>query len=158
MGNRVFALFIFAIALVVFINTLDMADSNTDPLGPAALPKLIAALICLLSIPLILAPQKGKLGGGESNQNKAQDGHPRVAAMTIILVVLYVGIMSLNLAGFAAATVGFLIASMTLLVRYDPATVGSTQLRRWIVTIVLALLMSLGLQFIFTKILVVNLP
>ena len=158
MASRIFALSIFAIASVVLINTLDMADSNTDPLGPAALPKLIAALICLLSIPLILAPQRAKLVGGESNQNKAQDGHPTIAAMTMILVVLYVGIMSLNFASFAAATVGFLIASMTLLVRYDPATVGSTQLRRWMVTIVLALLMSFGLQFIFTKVLVVNLP
>lgn len=155
---RVFAGFLLILGTAFVISAQGLPVSAYEPLGSGALPKVLALIICVLSAIILIFPARGDAveatAANEPQESRAK--HVVLAIQVMGLFTAYIIIMQADLLGFVVATVLFLIAVMTVMVRNDPKVKNSPV--QWMVTIFIALAVSTGLHFVFTKLLVVNLP
>lgn len=155
---RVFAGFFLAIGAAFFISALGLPAPAYEPLGSGTLPKVLALIICVFSTIILIFPAQGGAveDAAVKEPTESKPKHVALAVQVMAMFTAYVIVMQVDLLGFVAATVLFLIAVMTVMVRSDPKVKNSPA--QWMVTIVIALAVSTGLQFVFTNLLVVNLP
>jgi putative tricarboxylic transport membrane protein len=164
---------LFGVSIVIYAETLKLKPSPYEPLGPAALPRALSVALVLLAIPVIIQGIKKVRGykpvdtqetavpastdeeTPEPELKAPPKGpqRPLLSLLTGITTVVY--IFAIQLIGFRISTVVLLLFLGTMLYRRErkmrPVTFFPT-------LIVLALGMSQLLYFIFTRILVVNLP
>lgn len=74
----------------------------------------------------------------------------KLAVMTFAATGIYVAVMAAGVAGFAAATIVYVIAAGGLLTRFRP--------RPLVIIVPLALVLGLGLQYLLTQVFVIDLP
>lgn len=179
-ADFVLAAALFAVSLVIFLETLKLQPSPYEPLGPSAVPRALSISLVILAIPVIIqgirklkgkvtldqdetatpattaeetpAPEPEAASRSEGGIQKGPT-RPWLSLLTGVSTVVY--IFAIQLIGFRISTVILLLFLGSMLYRRErkmrPVTFFPTLL-------VLALGMSQLLYFVFTRILVVNLP
>ncbi len=164
---------LFGVSILMFVETLTLKPSPYEPLGPAALPRALSVALVLLAIPVVVqgikkvrgrktvdTPETSTPATPEEETLEPEfkappkgPQRPLLSLLTGITTVVY--IFAIQLIGFRISSVVLLLFLGTMLYRRErkmrPVTFFPT-------LIVLAVGMSQLLYFVFTRVLVVNLP
>ena len=154
-----FALFCLVVAAVMYLEARKLPDSPFDPLGPGSVPMMVAGLLGALALVLLGRLALG-LGVGSAAQslitgmNSAEPVTHRRRPVTAIvgyaMTIAYVAVMHLDWLDFFWATLVYMAAlGVVLLPRSRQA---------WIISLVIAVVSAASLQYVFTRILFIDLP
>jgi hypothetical protein len=158
---------LIVLSLVFLVATLDLRESPYEPLGPAAVPKAISLLILVCAMVLMgrgiykfirnggfadlrLGPNAGVEVSGPKYQLR-----PKLAIMVMILLVIYIGLLHWQLLGYRTGCTLFMLATGLLTLWYEKRTIKPFHVA---ILLVLTLLMAFGGYYVFTQILVIDLP
>ena len=149
---------------VVYVLTLDLPGSTYDPLGPAFMPRALA--LCSLASAAVILYQglrkriavKKELRGKEHETVAVPmlpfTRHPMIAFSAMVMVFFYILALDLGLSGFRTITVLFVLALGGTLIRAEKA---GSPVRKGIFLFLLALALSFGLFYLFTRVFIVDL-
>ncbi|WP_193334781.1 tripartite tricarboxylate transporter TctB family protein [Devosia beringensis] len=143
---------------VVALGSANLRTSSFEPLGPAAFPLGLASVIACLS--LVLLVQSCMQARYKSRLPKVVEAIPTegvsplrqswlAAAMMALAIGFGVAIGILRI-DFALASAIFLLATMTIMTRF--------RLRSLPLILAISAATAFGSDYLFTKILVINLP
>ena len=121
-----------------------------DPLGSAAVPRLVAGLLMGLAFILLIRCLRKPPQEHEGSADEPVATSPLVALMSAVLPALYVAAMQFGWLGFAPASALFILLMGGVLARWRPRALG--------VIAIVALLCGYGLNVILTDILYIDLP
>lgn len=130
-----FAAFLLIVGIVVFLNasTLEVSYSQADPVGPKAVPYLVAGLLVVSSLALAVTVMRGNLAQGEEGED-VDLSHPSDWKTLVPLVAIFiVNILLIDWAGW--------VISGTILFFGCVVALGG---RRYVLTLVISLLLALG--------------
>lgn len=151
------ALAVTLLAVVVYWQASLLPPPFFDPVGSAAVPKLVAVVLVLLAIGVVVERLRTKPGSAEAgfapaleDDDEAPEPAPWTALASIVLPVLYVSVMQAGWLAFAQASTLFVFALGALFSRFRP--------RYLLFLVPVAFLAGYGLDYIFTEILYVDLP
>ena len=151
--NLGLALFVIAGAIIFFIETLRLPEGIYEPLGSAPVPQAVSLVVLALAAWMAIAACR-ELARRHPGQDMAPAFDFRRHALRPVLVIgmtfLYVLVMQAALMGFGLATTFFLFAAITVLQRPSPATLLAAAL--------LAAIAGFGGQWLFTQVLIIDLP
>jgi len=145
-GDYAFAVLVIAFAGLVWFGTADLPPPRYEPVGSAALPRAIAALMAVLAI-IVAVRARGRPGAAGEAASHA--GPLRVAILAALLVG-FVMVMEARHVGFRPAATVFLFVAA--------ATLGGLAPRRLAGYAVFALALSLTLHAVFTRLFYIDLP
>lgn len=146
-GDLVFAAVIIAVAVVVWVGTAGLPPPRWEPVGSAALPRGVSALMAgLAAIVAVRALRTPAEGGSEPVTVRAV---ARLLALAGLLVVT-VALMDARLVGFRPAAIGFLFLACVIL--------GGLSVRNVLVSAVFAVVLALSLHAVFTRLFYIDLP
>lgn len=154
-----FAMFCLGVAGLIFLEARKLPDSPFDPLGPGSVPMLVSGLLAGMALLLLGRLALGmKVGAAAQSFIRGMDNaepptHQRRPVTAIIgyaMTIAYVAVMHLDWLDFFWATLIYMAALGVLLL---PRTRQS-----WIIAVVIAVVSAVSLQYIFTKILFIDLP
>lgn len=145
-GDYLFALVVVAFAGLVWFGTADLPPPRYEPIGSAALPRTLAALMALMAVVVAVRARPVPAASGGAGDLA---GALRVAALAGLLVV-FVVLMEGRHVGFRPAAAVFLFLAATLL--------GGVAPKRLAGYAVFAVVLSLGLHAIFTRLFYIDLP
>ncbi len=146
---------LIGVALLVIYGTLDLPAGSFEPLGSASIPQYVSGGIIVLSLWIIARAVARSRDPGEAAQADEADGadfpmRPGLAVALVCLAVVYVGVMAMDWVRFSVATLVFMFASIGMLTGFAR--------RQLPVMIVLSLVFGFGLEYLFTKVFVIDLP
>ncbi len=142
---------LIVMSVAVYWESLSMPPAFYDPIGPAAFPRALSVIICLLSINLIV--NAFRLPSGKSIQAAQQSAYrlrPDLAVGSAVLTGVYILLLTLRHLSFAVSTTVYLISFIMLLMPFNR--------RRLLNAIIIALLMGFGGGYIFTHVFYIDLP
>ncbi len=142
---------LIVMSVAVYWESLSMPPAFYYPIGPAAFPRALSVIICLLSINLIV--NAFRLPSGKSIQAAQQSAHrlrPDLAVSSAVLIGVYILLLTLRHLSFAVSTTVYLISFIMLLMPFNR--------RRLLNAIIIALLMGFGGGYIFTHVFYIDLP
>src|SRR5690606_2615779 len=124
-----------------------LGKSVLEPIGPGAVP-MVASLV-LIGLSLIVLWRAFKTG---APRTKSEEFTPRpaIALFGGTLTCAYFLVMELEWLSFRWATVGYVAILTAALLHWRP--------RMMPVAVALGLIMGVGLQYVFTQVLYVDLP
>ncbi len=155
------------LSLVFFTATLDLPEPRYEPLGPAAVPKTISLLILISAVVLMgrgiyhfirtgsFAALRSEPVTGTGNPGPGYQLRPHLAVMVMLLLVVYIGLLHLQVVGYRISCTLFMLSSGLLTLWYEKR---AFKLFHLAVLLVLTLLMAFGGYYVFTQILVIDLP
>lgn len=146
-GDYLFALVVIAAAGLVWFGTADLPPPRYEPVGSAALPRGIATIMALLAI--VVAVRARGVAAPPSEAGGGLAGPLRVAALGTLMVV-FVLVMEARHVGFRPAAAVFLFLTAAVL--------GGIAPRRLAGYAVFAVVLSLGLHAVFTRLFYIDLP
>jgi putative tricarboxylic transport membrane protein len=118
-----------------------------EPIGSAAVPRGTAWIVVVLALAMMGRALFSREPGSAAFHSP-QEVRRTVAFSALIL--LYVAALGLTKIGYAVSTLVFLAISVPLLAGFS---------RRWLLrSVVLGIVFGFGLQFLFTRVLVTDLP
>jgi len=120
-----------------------------DPLGSAAAPRFVAAILSVLALSLLVRDLLTPLRG-ESPSMDAVAPTPWSAVAVVVVPVFYLLLMQFGILGFAPASSLLMIVLAWILAPGRPAVV--------LVSIPLALVLSFGLNALLTQFFYIDLP
>ena len=143
-----FALVLIALAGLMLIESRHIAPTVFDALGSSAVPLAVAGLIVVLSLAVLArtARRKRATASGET----APTARRLDALMVLLLTAGFVAAMQAGLLSFGWLATAYLVLTIGWLERFAPA--------RLPYVVVLAAVAGFGLQYVFTRIFIVNLP
>lgn len=150
------ALAVTLLAVVVYWQASLLPPPFFDPVGSAAVPKLVAVVLVLLAVGVVVERLRAKPGSAETGfapevvDDEPAAPAPWTALASIVLPVLYVSVMQAGWLAFAEASTLFVFALGALFSRFRP--------RLLLFLVPVAFLAGYGLDYIFTEILYVDLP
>jgi len=153
------SIFLIVLSIVIFWETLDLPPGSFDPVGSAGFPRLISVVIGILSLVILIrAVRKISAGSKKAASSKTQQAavyptfrpRPDLAAGFYALSLVFAAVLALKLISFAICTALFLFISIGMLTRF--------YYKRLPVVILIALVIGFGCQYIFTQVLVLDLP
>ena len=155
MGEIVIGIFLILLSVLIYFNSGDFPQLNETHLDPGSYPKLIAALLFLLSLILIIkqtvtlvkAKEFGFKDGFKNFMLKQWHEYKLVIYM---LVVLGLYIFLLNILGFIVSTIIFIIAAGLL--------IGPIKKKNVITISIVSFVMTFGVYFFFENVLYVRFP
>jgi Tripartite tricarboxylate transporter TctB family len=134
-------------SVAAFVASFGLPPPALEPIGPAAFPRATAIILFLLTVRVLIGALRA------DGAPVAPVGYRRRYDLLIVLsaaTVIYVGVMQVGWLGFREATVvfvfGLAMALFDLKVRY------------LLPVAVIALAMGVGLSWLFTSLLYVDLP
>jgi hypothetical protein len=129
----------------------DLPPGFFEPVGPGPIPSAVAwCVIALAGVVVLRAGVRLATGRLPPREPPPFETRGRDAAAVAALTVAYVAAMGLGLAGFATATMAYLFATIGLL--------GGWSARTLVPAAIIAVVMGHGLQYLFTRIFVTDLP
>ncbi|MGP9489195.1 tripartite tricarboxylate transporter TctB family protein [Glutamicibacter sp. 287] len=144
-----FAAFLFLVGIIVFVDAsqLHVTYSQSDVVGPKALPYGVAGILVLSSIALAITVLRGNLAEGEEGEDVDLSQPSDWKVVLPLLAVFVVNILLINTAGWViSGTILFFGAAISL---------GS---RRYVLTLLISIAMSLGTFYGFYLGLGIKLP
>lgn len=154
-----FALFCLGVASLIYFEARKLPDSPFDPLGPGSVPMIVSGLLAGLALLLLVRLALGLavgsaavsiIAGMSSDEPPTHRRRPLTAAVGYLMTIAYVAVMHLDWLDFFWATLIYMAALGILLL---PRTRNA-----WIAAVVIAVVSAAATQYIFTKILFVDLP
>jgi hypothetical protein len=150
---------VFGIA--VYLATLNLTASTYDPLGPAFMPRTLGILITLTAIVILYHGIRKKIAitGVEESSGKPDEilpftKHPLIALTGMVLTFAYILALDLGLSGFRTLTMLYVLLLGGILIKAEK---GGKLLKKFVVLVIIALVMSFGLFYLFTQVFTVNL-
>ena len=158
---------LIVLSLIFLAATLDLPEPRYEPLGPAAVPKAISLLILVCAVVLMgrglyhfirnggfAALRSGPVPGAE-DPGPGYQLRPHLAVMVMILLVIYIGLLHWQVVGYRTGCTLFMLATGLLTLWYEKRAFKPFHLG---ILLVLTLLMAFGGYYVFTQILVIDLP
>lgn len=150
-GDMVLGLVMLAVAGAFLWESIGLPESGFESLGPAAVPRGICAVIAICGLIILVQGARGGVSPAvEWEDPTAFVPRPGLAALTVLISVVYVLAMATEILSFRIATVAYLVLLGGLLTRW--------QWKRLPLILVMALLMGFGGEYVFTRIFTVDLP
>ena len=150
---------VFGIA--VYIVSQDIPGVKYDLLGPAFMPRFLGIVCALISCGIFfngvrkkLRAAKEKEPEGEQKKPLPYKTHSKAAFFSICLFFLYILALDLGISGFRTLTTIFVLVLGGVLINISN-TKG--KIKYFIILVFLALTLSFGLYYLFTRVFVVNL-
>jgi len=138
-------------AIYLFFDARSLPTSRWEVLGAGAFPQLVFAVLALLSAVAAVGSLKTLGGAALAGFAGAAAGWLRARYLVVLVLVLFgLYLAVLPLAGFSLATFGFLLVSLLLLSPRTPLAI--------VITLVMAVLFSFGLNLLFAEVFNVFLP
>jgi hypothetical protein len=152
-----------AFGIVVFKVTQNLPSAMYDPLGPAFMPRLLGFLCALIAcvilfhgirirIVLMRNPPVKETPGDVASP--AHTRHPVIAFFSIILFSLYILALDAGISGFRTLTIIFVLVFGGVLIKTSH---NKGVVKQFSVLVVLALVLSFGLFYLFTQVFIVDL-
>jgi hypothetical protein len=140
-----------AIAAAFLWDSRKLGPGIFEPIGPAPVPRAVAWTVIALAGAMALRAG-WRLAHGRAAAAAPPDYAPRPWAAAILIAGLatYIGAMGLGLVSYAPATIAFLSLAIWFLADF--------RRRALPLAIVIAVALGFGLRYLFTKILVTDLP
>ncbi len=159
--NIVLGLGCLAYAVFLYFGALHVPPPIFDPLGSAAVPKIAAFLIALLSVVILMSglrqrsiPSTKSSDGTDADVAGDEDSPvtPRYDLGFCLLgfCAAYVAGMELGVLGYPVATAIFLFASGLLL--------GGLNTRNILLSLIISVVVGFGSDFIFSEFFYIQLP
>ncbi len=129
------------------IASFSLPPPALEPVGPAAFPRWVSVIQIILALIVIWRALTGEHSAAK------QDEYPKrydLALASILLILAYFGVLQFEWVNFQWATAGFVFFLTALLFDWKP--------RKLPIALVLAMVLGVGLKFIFTEILYLDLP
>ncbi len=147
-GDLLFAAGIAVAAVVVFIGTIGLPPPRYEPIGSAAIPRVMAAILLLLSALLIFDVLRRP--ANTDPQEAPRVATPLAPILSAAAIIAYVAVMDSGLLGFQPAT-ALLVFGLAF---------GLTGFRRRaaLPAAVFAILLALGTFYVFTNFFYIDLP
>ena len=154
-----FGLFCLLVAGVLYREASRLPDSPFDPLGPGSVPMMVAGLLGFLALVLlgrlalgmgIGSAAQSLIAGMNRDEPPTHRRRPLTAIIGYAMTVAYVAVMHLDWLDFFWATLAYMTALGLLLLPRTP--------RAWIAAVVIAVVSAAAMQYIFTRILFIDLP
>lgn len=146
-GDLSFALAVVMAAALIWYGTADLPPPRYEPVGSAALPRAIASIMALLAI--LVAVRAVRSGAPAPSSKHHTHDVLRATALAALLVAL-VAVMDARLVGFRPAAAVFLFGACVLL--------GGLSARKLGGYIAFAVILSVGLHAVFTRLFYIDLP
>ncbi|MBW1697695.1 MAG: tripartite tricarboxylate transporter TctB family protein [Deltaproteobacteria bacterium] len=159
---------LIVLALIFYRETLYLAESPYEPLGPAAVPKMLSMLIFICALILLgrgisrhyrekwkARTSIARLKDIFSNRRQEFRTRPELALIVISLLVIYIGLLHWKLVSYRLGCIGFMLAAGMITLWYEKRAFKSLHLT---ILVVLTLTMAFGSHYVFTEIFVVDLP
>jgi putative tricarboxylic transport membrane protein len=146
-------LIVLAFSVAIYIRALSLPPPQFDPLGAAAIPKLIAVILAIISIFILINVFLRKPSDPldvSADSVEAAPLRPGIAAASILILMAYAGAMSYGILGFRAATILFVILLGGVMSRF--------RLKTMFILTICALVIGFGFAWIFSEILYIDLP
>jgi len=146
------SLFFIAGCLVVLWETRHIPPGVFEPLGSAPVPQATATIILLLSVVVAAGAVRRLRTETEASFEEREGYRPRPldAAVVGALSIVYVVLLQERVMDFAPLTTLFLLAAIGFLSRF--------RVRALAVGAVVAAVTGWGVQYVFTRVFVVDLP
>lgn len=152
------ALALIGFSGVIFVGAAGLPEPRFEPLGSAAVPRMLAGLMACLSAIWVIRLLPALRDGGPATARddaaprdpEAPKPHPGLAVAVLLAVFAFVAVMDFGLASFKVAGIGFVILCGFLLTHRD--------LRKlpWIAGY--SVVLVLACDFAFTRFFYINLP
>ena len=139
------ALGLTAFAALIYAEASRLPPPFFDPLGSAAVPKLVAVVLVVLGWAALLQRLAAPLG-----EDRSTRGAAGTALLSIVLPLAYVGAMQFGVLAFAQASTLFIIVMGGLFARFRRSAM--------LILVPLAFLVGFGLDHVFTRVLFIDLP
>lgn len=149
------ALCLIVLSVAVWIAADTLPPPIFDPVGSAAVPKAVAALIAILSLAMLGQRLKGHADVGTVPEPADPDPAPPplrygIATACFAVMVAYPLVMGIGLFGFREATFLFVLALGGFLARFDRRTM--------LILLPVALVLAIGLSQLFSDVFYIDLP
>lgn len=144
-----FAAFLLLVGIIVFVDAsqLQVTYSQSDVIGPKTVPFVVGGILVVSAIALIITVLRGNLAEGEEGEDVDLNQPTDWKVILPLLGIFAVTILIINWAGW--------VISGTLLFFGTAVFLGS---RRWVLTFLIALVVSLGSFYGFYVGLGIKLP
>jgi len=151
---------VFGIA--VFLLTEERAGTIYDPLGPAFIPRALALLCAIVSVPILFQGIRKKMAcAGPEKTTEAEKNpasytrHPKAALLAMLLFFLYILALDMGISGFRTLTIVFVLILGGMLIKVSGEK--KAMLKRIIILVIISLVLSFGLYYLFTRVFIINL-
>lgn len=145
-GDFVFAFLVIAAAALVWFGTADLPPPRYEPVGSAALPRGLAALMAVLALVVAVRATRERVAPAE----RGSIAGPLRVIVLGALMIAFVWVMEARIVGFRPAAMVFLFAVAAALGGFGP--------RRLLGYAVFAVVLPLVLHAIFTHLFYIDLP
>ncbi len=144
-----FAAFLLLVGIIVFVDAsqLKVTYSQSDVVGPKTVPYIVAGILVASAIALAVTVLRGNLAEGDEGEDVDLSQPTDWKVIVPLLGIFVVTILLINWAGW--------VISGTILFFGTAVCLGS---RRWILTFIIALAISLGSFYGFYLGLGIKLP
>lgn len=136
---------VFSIA--AFVATLSLPEAVMEPIGPSAFPRGVSVALFFLGGVVLLDSRRTLTAPRESTGSKERSG---LALVSGAVTLVYAAVMELGWLGFRPATILFMLLLGSILFDF--------KLKQTAISAVLAVVTGLGLHYLFTRILFIDLP
>jgi hypothetical protein len=147
----------------IFLHSCGIPNSPYEPLGAGFLPKYLSLFIFFGAIIILIQSlreyRRSKIGqswekaANPGKREEAYELHPALAVILVISLLFYIFFM--HIIGFRLSTFIFIMVIGNLLYVKEKKMKFA---RHILILTPIALIMSLGLFYLFTKVMFVNLP
>lgn len=144
------SIFIIAVCCVVIYESLDLPPGSFEPLGSAPVPQATSGLIIVLSLLVIVSALRRPVDSGPRGPEEETPDEPVSAMLLASATLLYVLLLHFRAIDFGSLTAIYLFALISALERFRS--------RSLIGAAIVAVICGYGIQFLFTKVFVVDLP
>ena len=141
------ATLMIAAGIACILSASTLSKSDLEPIGPAAFPIAVAIILIALAAAVLINAFRPRTIGGESVEFRHRGD---LAAIMVGFTAAYVLAMQFDLLSFRWATVAYVAVLCAALFGWQP--------RKLPAAAILGLVMGLGLQYVFTKVLFLDLP
>lgn len=146
-GEILLALFMILVSVLIFIAGLGLPEPALEPVGPAAFPIWTAIILFVLSAIVLFRAATGRVQPKTSPEHRQRSD---LVIYMIALTAIYGAVMNLGWMGFRWATVIYCFVLTFVLFDFDKRKIPAA--------IILALVLGIGVHYIFTRILYIDLP
>ena len=143
------SLFLIAVSAAFLWDSRNIKAAVFDKLGPAPVPRLICAVVIVLCVIIMI---QAFLKRPAQEETAAADFTPRPVMATVVLLAtgLYIAVMASRRVSFSVATIIFLTLTISGMCGFRK--------RGSLAGLIIAVIMGLGCQYLFTEVFVIDLP
>lgn len=152
MRDRILGCVLIALCGLVYWGTMDLPPPTYEPIGPAALPRLLAIVVAVLSLPLVIKPASYPQSVSRETEQGGEVIRPTpwMAVALMALSVVFAMVMQSRMVPFSILATAYLVVVMGVMTRFRRSA--------WLVTLIVSPVIGFGLEYIFTHIFIIDLP